>query len=86
MAELFDKDLKTINEHIINIYNERELEDCSTIRKFRIVQQEGYRSVSRNIDQILFHLYQTKTQKEDKNNNISKEIKQIKNYIIQLNI
>jgi len=82
MAELFDKDLKTINEHIINIYNERELEDCSTIRKFRIVQQEGYRSVSRNIDQILFHLYQTKTQKEDKNNNISKEIKQIKNYII----
>lgn len=43
MAELFDKSVKTINEHIKNIYTEGELEKDSTIRKFRIVQKEGKR-------------------------------------------
>jgi death-on-curing family protein len=50
MALLFDKDVRTINEHIKNIYKERELDEISTIRKFRIVQKEGKRQVERDVD------------------------------------
>jgi hypothetical protein len=50
MAELFQKDVRTINEHIKNIFSEGELEPLSTIRKFRIVQNEGNRKVSRQLD------------------------------------
>jgi prophage maintenance system killer protein len=50
MSELFDKDLRTINEHIQNVYKEGELEKTSTIRKSRIVRQEGARQVARNIE------------------------------------
>ena len=50
MAELFQVTIPTINEHIKNIYNEAELGSEATIRKFRIVQKEGKREVSRAID------------------------------------
>ena len=50
MAELFQKDVRTINEHIRNIYKEGELKPERTIRKFRIVQIEGARQVSRETD------------------------------------
>ena len=50
MSELFQKDVRTINEHIKNVYEEGELEPESTIRKFRIVQTEGTRQVSRLTD------------------------------------
>jgi hypothetical protein len=50
MAELFQKDVRTINEHIQNIYQEGELEKAPTIRKFRIVQTEGKRKVTRDVD------------------------------------
>lgn len=50
MAELFQKDVRTINEHIQNIFEEGELEAISTIRNFRIVQREGKRDVARNVD------------------------------------
>jgi len=50
MALLFDKSVSTINEHIRNIYKEGELKEESTIRKFRIVQNEGERRVERDID------------------------------------
>lgn len=50
MAELFQKDVRTINEHIRNIYDEGELKPEGTIRKFRIVQIEGARQVSRETD------------------------------------
>ncbi|ARC42388.1 virulence RhuM family protein [Citrobacter sp. BNK-39] len=50
MADLYDKDVRTINEHLINIFSEGELAQNSTIRKFRIVRQEGKRQVSREID------------------------------------
>lgn len=49
MAQLFDVDLRTINEHLKNIFESGELEESSTIRKFRIVQKEGRRNVSRNV-------------------------------------
>ena len=50
MAMLFDKDIRTINEHITNIFDDEELEKESTIRKFRIVRQEGKRQVNREIE------------------------------------
>jgi death-on-curing family protein len=50
IADLFDKDVRTINEHIQNILNTGELDRNSTIRNFRIVQIEGARNVLRNID------------------------------------
>ncbi|MEG9487041.1 virulence protein RhuM/Fic/DOC family protein [Mannheimia indoligenes] len=50
MATLFGKDVRTINEHIANVFSEGELEQDSTIRKFRIVRQEGSRQVSREIE------------------------------------
>lgn len=50
MAELFDRDVRTINEHLKNIYKEQELKEGSTVRKFRIVRTEGTRDVEREID------------------------------------
>lgn len=50
MSELFNKDVRTINEHVQNIYEEEELLRKSTIRKFRIVRMEGNREISRNIE------------------------------------
>ena len=50
LAELFQKDVRTINEHIQNIFEEGELDPGGTIRKFRIVQTEGRREVSRLVD------------------------------------
>ena len=50
MSILFDKDVSTINEHIINVYKEGELNRNSTIRKFQIVQQEGSRKIKRDTD------------------------------------
>ena len=50
MAELFSKDKRTISEHLQNIFKEEELSADSTIRKFRIVQKEGAREVSREVD------------------------------------
>jgi hypothetical protein len=50
IAELFQKDVRTINEHLVNIYDEMELDRQATIRKFRIVRLEGSREVSREIE------------------------------------
>ena len=49
MAELYDVDVRTINEHIKKIYSDGELTESATIRKFRIVQAEGTRQVSRDV-------------------------------------
>lgn len=50
IAELFQKDVRTINEHLGNIYAEGELDAAATIRKFRIVRTEGNREVAREIE------------------------------------
>ena len=50
MAELYQRDVRTINEHLINIYEEGELDREATIRKFRIVQTEGNRQVAKLVD------------------------------------
>ena len=48
MAELFDRDVKTIGKHINNVLKE-EL-DNSTVAKFATVQNEGGRDVEREIE------------------------------------
>jgi hypothetical protein len=50
IAELFQKDVRTVNEHLQNIYEEGEVEARATIRKFRIVRREGPREVEREIE------------------------------------
>jgi len=50
LAELFQKDVRTINEHLINIFDEGEISREATVRKFRIVQQEGARQVAREVE------------------------------------
>jgi hypothetical protein len=50
IAELFDKDVRTVNEHLVNVFEEGELDRTATIRKFRIVRIEGARTVEREID------------------------------------
>ncbi len=50
MRELFGVDIRTINEHLKNIYQSSELQNEATIRKIRIVQKEGNREVSRELD------------------------------------
>lgn len=58
IASAFTVDVRTINEHIQNILNTKELTRAATIRNFRIVQTEGNRDVERdvkhyNLDMIL---------------------------------
>jgi len=44
MAKLFDVITPTINEHLKNIFQSRELSEKSTFRNFLIVQKEGNRN------------------------------------------
>src|SRR6185437_10275790 len=50
IAELYGKDIRTINEHLINLVEEGEIDPDATIRKFRIVRREGERDVEREIE------------------------------------
>jgi hypothetical protein len=50
MAELFGVSVPTINEHLQSVYDTAELSEKSTIRKFRIVQNEGGREVEREVN------------------------------------
>jgi len=50
IGELFQKDVRTVNEHLQNLYQEGEIEEQATIRKFRIVRREGPHEVEREIE------------------------------------
>ena len=50
MAELFGVNVRTISEHLKNIFEQGEVAPKATIRNFWIVQIEGSRKVTRNID------------------------------------
>jgi hypothetical protein len=68
MAELFQKDVRTVNEHLVNIFQEGELSREATIRKFRIVRREGSREVARevehyNLEVIISVGYRVKSQR-----------------------
>ncbi|CRH60950.1 Virulence protein [Chlamydia trachomatis] len=58
MGELFNVDVRTVNEHLSNIFSSGELAREATIRNFQIVRQEGSRTVNRaiqhyNLDAII---------------------------------
>jgi len=68
ISELFEKDIRTINDHIKTIYKDKELFEDATIRKVRIVQKEGNRKVSRdvlhyNLDMIISVGYRVNSKK-----------------------
>ena len=50
LAELYQVSVPSINEHLAHIFEENELTPEVTIRKFRIVQSEGKREVTRSVD------------------------------------
>jgi hypothetical protein len=54
MADLFGVEVNTVNYHLKEIFASGELKEMPTIRKFRIVQPEGGRQVSREVD--FYHL------------------------------
>lgn len=49
LCELYQTSKSNISEHIKNIFDEGELDEISTVRKFRTVQTEGERTVTRNV-------------------------------------
>jgi len=66
MAELFQSSRTNIVEHIQHIYEEGELDEVSTCRKFRQVRTEGNRQVTReipyyNLDMIISLGYRVKS-------------------------
>ena len=64
MAELFQKDVRTINEHILNVFAESELpQDNSVIRKFRITASDGknYDTNFYSLDMIISVGYRVKS-------------------------
>ncbi|MGV8146301.1 MAG: RhuM family protein [Alkaliphilus sp.] len=68
ISELYKKNPRTVNEHILNIYDERELDEISTNRKNRIVQNEGNRMVKRevsfyNLEMIIAIGYRVRSQR-----------------------
>ena len=50
IAQLFDRDIKTIGKHINNVFTDKELDKNSTVAKIATVQQEGSRLIERSID------------------------------------
>ena len=50
IAELFERDVKTIGKHIGNALKEELNDGSSTVAKFAIVQKEGERTVTRNVE------------------------------------
>ncbi len=67
IANLFDRDVKTIGKHINNALKE-ELQGISTVAKFETVQTEGKRTVSRqiefyNLDVVISVGYRVKSQR-----------------------
>lgn len=63
MAELFQKDVRTINEHIQNIFAEGELTPESVIRNFRITAADGktYNTQHYNLDVVISVGYRVKS-------------------------
>jgi hypothetical protein len=63
MAELFQKDVRTINEHIQNVFDEGELQANSVIRNFRITAADGksYDTQHYNLEAIIAVGYRVKS-------------------------
>lgn len=68
LAELFDRDVKTIGKHINNVLKEELNDGIPTVAKFATVQTEGTRAVSReieyyNLDMIISVGYRVKSKR-----------------------
>jgi death-on-curing family protein len=68
LSILFDRDIKTIGKHIINIFHEGEVEENRTVANFATVQKEGTRNVERqvehyNLDVIISVGYRVKSKR-----------------------
>jgi len=65
MAELFQKNVRTINEHIQNIFDEGELTPEAVIRKFRITAEDGkrYNTQHYNLDVIISVGYRVRSRR-----------------------
>ena len=63
MAVLFNKDVRTVNEHILNIFKDKELRKSSVIRNFRITASDGkkYKINAYNLDVIISVGYRVKS-------------------------
>ncbi|MCA0334592.1 MAG: virulence RhuM family protein [Bacteroidetes bacterium] len=61
MAELFNKSRSTINEHILNIYNEEELREVDTMRKIGISDFSTKPTNHYNLDVIISVGYRVKS-------------------------
>lgn len=66
LCQLYQTSKSNVSEHIKNIFEEGELEENSTVRKFRTVQNEGERIVTReqlhyNLDMIISLGYRIKS-------------------------
>ena len=63
LSQLFQKDVRTINEHIKNVFKEGELEENSVIRKYRITANDGkeYLTSFYNLDVIISVGYRVKS-------------------------
>ncbi|RJQ65754.1 MAG: hydroxyacid dehydrogenase [Desulfobacteraceae bacterium] len=63
MADLFQKDVRTINEHLQTVFDEGELSPESVIRKFRITASDGkmYDTLHYNLDVIISVGYRVKS-------------------------
>jgi hypothetical protein len=63
MAELFAKNVRTVNEHVLNVFKEGELDESSVIRKFRITAADGksYITAHYNLDVIISVGYRVKS-------------------------
>src|SRR3989338_5106289 len=65
MAKLFEVDIRTINEHLQNIFNSHELNSNSVIRKFRNTGSDGksYEVQFYNLDAIISLGYRVNSQR-----------------------
>ncbi len=68
IADAFEVDVRTVNEHVKNILKTNELAETATVRNFRIVQTEGKREIERdlkhyNLDMILSVGYRVNSKK-----------------------
>ena len=65
MAELFQKDVRTINEHLQNVFTEGELAEEAVIRRFRITAADGksYETQHYNLEAIIAVGYRVKSRR-----------------------
>ena len=68
MAELFERDVKTIGKHVNNALKEELQDQTATVANFAIIQKEGERSVMRqvahyNLDVIISVGYRVKSKR-----------------------